>query len=220
MLSPVQLASHTWDGSRSVSQPGHSLLDALMPAWDTTRVEWRIVPAPPSVVYNITIGSDLREAARVDGSARVLLAVREGFERVAGVLPPRRAAAGPPTSLRLADLPPAGACVLLDSAPPNEIVFGAIGRVRVLEPRWESIDRTTFATLERPGYVKIGCNLLLRSLEDGRTAIACEVRTRATDAAARRAFLRSWRLVSPLAGMVMRSTLARIADRAMASEPR
>jgi hypothetical protein len=215
MLSPVELAPHTWDGSRSASEPGHSLLDALMPTWDATRVEWCLVTAPPCVVYNTAIGTDLLDVVREHRAVRALFAARAGLERAASLVRLRRAPAPEPASMRLRDLPHEGEWILLGSAPRNEITFGAVGRFWAGETRWETIDAPTFETFDRPGFAKIGCNLLLRSLEDGRTAIAYEARTRATDDAARRAFRRYWLVASPFVGVVMRSTLGLIARRSL-----
>ncbi len=218
MLTPLALTAHAWSGARSVSQPGQTLLDRLMPAWDATRVEWRLVAAPPCVVYNAAINADFLDAVREHRAVRVLFAVRSSAERLAGAFRRHHPPPPAPAALRLAGLPTYGEWVLLGNAPPNEISFGAVGRFWAGETRWEAIDAGAFAGFDRPGYAKIACSLLLRTLDDGRTVLTYEARTRATDDAARRAFRRYWRAVSPFVGVVMRSTLAVIArDAALAA---
>jgi hypothetical protein len=51
----------------------------------------------------------------------------------------------------------------------------------------------------------------LRPYGDRRTLLSYEARTHATDEAARRGFLRYWRVVSPGVGIVLRGTLVYIA---------
>ena len=67
---------------------------------------------------------------------------------------------------------------------------------------------------DRPGLGKIACNFSLRSYGTGRTLVSYETRTKGTDKAARRGFMRYWRPVSPFIGIVMRSQLHVIDDQA------
>jgi hypothetical protein len=74
-------------------------------------------------------------------------------------------------------------------------------------------DGADFAHFSVPGNAKIGCHILVAP-ENGGTSIAYQARTSATDAASRRGFLRYWRFVSPMIGVVMRATLSAIATNA------
>jgi hypothetical protein len=84
--------------------------------------------------------------------------------------------------------------------------------VRTSRTRWLTIDASEFGAFQRPGFAKIAAAITVRPYGARRSLITYEARTRATDDAARRAFLRYWRVVSPGVGMVMRAMLASVAD--------
>jgi hypothetical protein len=187
------------------------LLDRLMPTWDATRAEHRVVNAPVSVVYSAAMNTDFMDTVRDSVAVRVLFQTRAGLERIVSVLRPQTQAPPPaPKTLRLCDLPEHGEWVRLGADPPNEIAFGVVGRFWAGETKWEAIDASEFAGFNRPGFARIGCNLSVRPYGNSRTLLTYEARTRATDDASRRAFLRYWRVVSPFVGVVMRSTLSAI----------
>ena len=152
---------------------------------------------------------------------RRVFALRDRAERVASVL--RRsgspATAGGSTALRLADLPEHGDWVRLGTDPPNELAFGVIGRFWAGETVWEQIEASDFGAYSRPGYAKIACNFSFRPYGEARTLVSYEARTRATDAASRRAFWRYWRVASPFVGRVMRAQLAVVARETARSAP-
>jgi hypothetical protein len=188
------------------------LLDTLIPAFDATRVEHRVIAAAPPEVYDAAIHADLVDAMRRSRVVRGLFALRGAAERIAA---PIRGSQAPQVSvpvLRLAEMTGRGDWVKLGADPPNEFVFGAIGRFWGGRTRWEQIESSTFASFREPGYAKIAASLSLRPYGDERTLLSYEARTQATDDAARRAFLRYWAVASPGAGLVMRSALALIAQ--------
>jgi hypothetical protein len=191
------------------------LLDDLMPAFDATRIEHRVIPAPPGIVFDAAIHADLVDAVRHSRMVRGLFALRGTADRVAATA--RHIEVSRPSelpSMRLADLPEHGDWVRLGEDPPNEFAFGVVGRFWAAETSWAEIDSDAFAAFDRPGYAKIAANLSLRAYGDQDTLVTYEARTKATDEAARRAFLRYWTFVSPGVGVVMRSALKVIADEA------
>jgi hypothetical protein len=198
------------------------LIDRLMPEFDATRIEHRVVAGRVSDAYAAAVGIDFVDAVRQSHALRGLLALRAQTERIASVL--RRSGstvkAGGPEALRLADLPEQGEWVRLGADPPNEIVFGVIGRFWSGEPAWERIDAADFGTFARPGYAKIAGNFSFRPYGEARTLVSYEARTRATDAAARRAFWRYWRIASPLVGRVIRAQLTLVEREAARSTTR
>jgi hypothetical protein len=189
------------------------LLDSLMPEFDATRIEHRMIDGRPDDVYEAAIHADLLDAMRRRRIVRGLFALRAAVERVAAAAR-RSQAVGPPepAALRLAEMPDHGDWVRLGEDPPNEFAFGVIGRFWAGETAFEQIDSSAFTSFDRPGYAKIAASLSLRSYGDQRTLLSYEARTQATDEAARRAFLRYWTVVSPGVGVVMRSALALIAQ--------
>jgi hypothetical protein len=185
------------------------LLDEVMPRFDATRIEHRVIDAPAGAVYDAMLRADLVDAVRRNHVVSGLFAARAAAERVVsavrGAEPP---AAGEASSLRLADLPREGEWIRLREERPREFVFGVIGRFWAGETRWERTDAESFQAFDAPGLAKIAAGISLRPYGSGRTLASYEARTRATDEEARRAFLRYWTVVSPGVGMVMRSALA------------
>jgi hypothetical protein len=112
-----------------------------------------------------------------------------------------------------------GEWVRLGEDPPHEVAFGAIGRFWAGETAWETINAEGFETFQLPGYARIGCNFSLRPYGAAQTLVSYECRTQATDDVARRGFLRYWRPLSPLIGVVLRSQLHVVADEAARSGP-
>jgi hypothetical protein len=117
-------------------------------------------------------------------------------------------------AMRLADMPEHGEWVLLGENPPLEIAFGVIGRFWAGETVWRQTDSAEFAAFNEPRWARIACNFSLRPYGAERTLVSFETRTQGTDSASTRAFLRYWRFVSPLAGVVLRSQLGVVAREA------
>jgi hypothetical protein len=195
-----------------------SLLDALLPEFDATRIEHRVIDAPPGAVYSAAIGADLVDAMRRSTVVRGLFALRAAGERAVATVR-RTPVVSPPElpTMRLGELTGHGDWVRLAANPPHEFAFGAIGRFWGGETTWTQIDSSAFASFDEAGYAKIVASLSLRSYGDRRTLLTYEARTQATDDVARQSFMRYWRFVSPGVGIVMRSALSLIADEAIES---
>jgi hypothetical protein len=188
------------------------LLDELMSEFDATRIEHRVILGAPAEVYEATIQADLVDAMRRSRAVRGLFALRGTIERARATVARSSAAPVETPVLRLAEMPERGDWVKLGADPPNEFVFGVIGRFWDGETKWEQIESSAFTSYRQPDFAKIAANLSLRSYGDERTLLSYEARTQATSDAARRAFLRYWALASPGAGFVMRSALALVAE--------
>jgi hypothetical protein len=98
---------------------------------------------------------------------------------------------------------------------PAEFVFGLAGRP------WDNAGvRLTpgeFKTWAPPGNVKIAANFRIEDAGGGRSRVITETRIAATDEAACRKMARYWALIYPGSGMVRRSLLKIIRDRAEGS---
>jgi hypothetical protein len=188
------------------------LLDDLMPEFDATRIEHRVIIGAPAEVYEAATQADLVDAMRRSRAVRGLFALRGTIERALAIVARSSAAPVEEPVLRLAELPERGDWVKLGADPPNEFVFGVIGRFWNGETKWEQIESSAFSSYRQPDFAKIAANLSLRGYGDERTLLSYEARTQATSDAARRAFLRYWALASPGAGFVMRSVLAMVAQ--------
>ncbi len=188
------------------------LLDSLMPDFDATRIEHRVIDGRPADVYEVAIRVDFLDAMRRSPIVRGLFALRAVVERAAATVRRSPMVSPPePVALRLVEMPERGDWVRLGEDRPNEFAFGVIGRFWAGTTAFEQIESSAFRSFDRPGYAKIAASLSLRSYGDQRTLLSYEARTQATDETARRAFLRYWTLVSPGVGVVMRSLLALIA---------
>jgi len=194
------------------------LLDQIVPTWDATRVEHRVVDGARARVYAAALVVDFLDVPREVPAVRSLVALRSAGERVVSAArrTPRPPDMAPP-SMRLEDLADEGDWVGLGRDDGVEIAFGAVGQFWGGRTEWRTIAAGDFASFAEPGFAKIGANLSFRDYGD-RTLVSYEARTVATDAAARAAFLRYWRVVSPFVGVVMRGTL-RLLDHTVRDSP-
>jgi hypothetical protein len=189
-------------------------LDWLLPEFDATLVEHRVVSGDPETVYRAVTGVDFAAIGRQNPAVRGLFATRAAAERIIGALTDRPAAptAADEEPIRLGDLPERGQWVNLGADPPREICFGVIGRFWAGETVWETIDAADFVAFERPGLAKIACSVTLRPYGSHRTLVSYEARTLGLDAESSAAFLRYWRLVWPAIAIVMRAFLRAVAE--------
>lgn len=189
------------------------LLDGLMPEFDATRIEHRVIDGRPSDVYEAAIHVDFLDAVRRSRIVRGLFALRGAAERVAATARGSQAVTpSEPFALRLAEMPEHGGWVRLGEDPPNEFVFGVIGRFWGGETTWNQIDASAFRSFDRPGYAKIAANLSLRVMG---TSERCSAMRRARRPRTKPLGGRScgnWAFASPGAGVVMRSLLSDIAQ--------
>ena len=180
-------------------------LDELLPAPDVTERHGRLVHAGPDRVDAAVRALTLREVPVV----AALAAVRSLPELALRRRVPTAAVDQPLVEQALT----AGFTVLHD-APGDELVLGLIAQMwRPGGAVVRAADRAEFAAFARPGFVRAVMNVRLTAV-DGGTLVATETRVRATDAAARRAFGRYWRVVGPFSGLIRLVLLRGVAVRA------
>lgn len=193
-------------------------LDYVLPVWDATRIERRVVNAPLATTYDAVISSDFLDAVRRSRIVRTLFAMRSAGERLIARIRRRPFTEPPaPPHLMLRDIPSQGEWVRLGEDRPNEFVFGVVGKFWNGETAWLETDRKRFIFLEEPGLARIGCHMMLTPVDDTHTLVEYEARTRTTDPKSRESFLKYWTVVSPFVGVVMRSTLKVIEQNAVAA---
>jgi hypothetical protein len=190
------------------------LLDDIMPVWDATRIEHRVIPASRAAAYDTALAVDLLDVPRRNAAVRAAFAVRAGGERVVQAVrgTPATPDPEPPPTLRLRDLKDHGEWLRLGARPGEEFVFGALGRFWAGRTAWEDVTAAQFVEFATPGFAKIAANLSFRDYGAAQTLVSYEARTAATDAASRAQFLRYWRVVDVFVGVVMRGTLRLVAD--------
>ncbi|MDQ6729667.1 MAG: hypothetical protein M3022_05050 [Actinomycetota bacterium] len=111
-------------------------------------------------VYEAAIHVDFLDVIRRNRTVRSLFSIRAAAEwaaatvrRTAAVSPP------PPTALLLCEVPEHGDWVRLGEDPPNEFVFGVIGRFWAGATSFEQIGSSAFGPFDNPGYAKLAADL-------------------------------------------------------------
>ena len=194
------------------------VIDRVMPEFDATRIEHRVIDGTLAEVYRAVMEADFVKAWKSNDVVRALFAVRTQAEHLVMRLQGNQPTASEePASLRLADMTENGEWVRLGENEPHEFAFGAIGRFASGETVWRNSDASEFASFAEPGWSRIACNFSLRPYGAERTLVTYESRTQANDPDSRRTFLRYWRLVHTGVGIVMRAQLAVIAEEAARS---
>lgn len=180
------------------------LIDRLLPRYDVTYVCETSVDAPPDETYAATRETDLRDPV-VD----TLFAIRELPLRIARRLRGAQRPLARP-KVTFGDITQQGPGWLsLVEEPGVEFVVGAVGRFWRRDYGGQRITAEQFVPFHEPGYAKLALSLAVRPAGAG-TILRYEARTATTDAAARRAFRRYWRIIAPGVGLVMRRALRRI----------
>jgi hypothetical protein len=181
------------------------LIDGWMPAYDAVERHETVVDAPPARVWAAMRTLDLSRSPLV----RVLFALRSLpglFSRGA----PKKALGTTMDRLRESGF------VLLEEKEEEEVVLGLVGRFWRPTGDLVRMSPEEFRAFDRPGFAMGAWNFTLAP-EDGRVRLATETRVRCTDEAARRSFLRYWRVVGPFSGLIrmeMLRTLRKAAERA------
>jgi len=179
------------------------LLDEILSDFDVTEAAHTIVRADPATTF--------RAARKLDFlRVRTPLLVAAMWVR------------GLPAQLthRPEDVPPSlvlseGALpgwLLLGERPDEEIAFGAVGVFWHPQIEWHELAPDEFAAFAEPGFGKIACNFSVRPYGDTASLLSYECRTATTDATARRAFARYWRVVRPFVAHIMRATVATVRE--------
>ena len=176
------------------------LLDDLVPRPDATAMVTVMVDASAATTFRCLKSIDFAEMPRRDPLMSWLIAARAIPDRVSRLI---RGSAEPPPPIaeagaRLGDMT-AGpdAWIRLGETPGHEFAFGAIGRFMGAEVNWRPTETREFGSFSDPGFVKVATALSVRPYGDQRCLLTYDCRASATDEAARAAFRRYWRLVSP-----------------------
>jgi hypothetical protein len=111
--------------------------------------------------------------------------------------------------------------VLLDDAPGQEIVIGAVGAFWQMAP--ETLPRlrgaADFAAFRTPGSAKVAANFAIGEDGPGWSRLTTETRIFAPDPVARRAFGAYWRVIYPGSSLIRHSWLEAVRERAERAVP-
>ncbi|MGI9610308.1 MAG: hypothetical protein ACR2NL_08425 [Acidimicrobiia bacterium] len=188
----------------------HLLLDRHCPTYDFTRLEFQLIAAPAPAAMEAMRSLDL--AAIRSPLSDLATAIRSLPERL------RHESPQEPRSMRLGDLfdspeeSELPGWVGLDEVRTRELAFGAIGKFWQPQISWRSVKAEEFASFSEPGWGKIVAGIVSHPYGAQSSILSYEARTVLYDDDSRRRFRRYWRLVSPFAGVVMRSALKAVAE--------
>jgi hypothetical protein len=200
------LAGWQWP-VRPVTTPSiASRLDALMPTYDFEECHEITVQAPPERVRAALDRITFSDIGVMQTLGTVRGIVMTGFRR-------QPAATGAPPSVPIVEMvksPRSGFFPLEDT--PREFVFGIAGQP--WNNRAVRLSPEQFRAWAPPGTIKVAANFRIEDAGSGRSRVVTETRIVAADGTARRKMNRYWALVYPGSGMVRRSLLQAIRERA------
>ncbi len=104
--------------------------------------------------------------------------------------------------------------ILLEEMPPQELVFGLIGRFWSRTGGIQRMNSQDFARFEKPGFAKVAANFSLAQQSDGIVRAATETRVHCLDDASRRYFRFYWLLIGPFSGWIRLEWLRLIKQKA------
>ena len=179
-------------------------LDEFLPEYDVREVHSAAVAAPPELVIETALRLTWRDVPLF----AALMAVRSVPTLLAGHRPSASHAI-------VDDFRRAGFVALAER--PDELVFGAVGRFWKPTGGLRRLGPADFSAFGEPGFAKTAFNF--QAVPDLRNTarLTTETRVLATDPAARRSFLRYWRVIHPGSALIRRVWLRAIRRQAESS---
>ncbi|MEX2625150.1 MAG: hypothetical protein WD651_15645 [Acidimicrobiia bacterium] len=162
------------------------LIDRFLPRWDVCEYDEVTIQTPPEEAYQALMDLDIGRSRII----RTLFAAR-GLPRG--------------NSMRLANLAAVGFVVLAED-PPNEIVFGLVGKFWTMRGGLQKIGAEDFISFTAPGLVKTAWNFRVERGDSG-SKVSTETRVQATDESSLRSFRRYWFLIGPFSALIRREAL-------------
>lgn len=179
------------------------LIDRFIPDPDFMEGRKLEVEAVPEEVLAAIKGTDLR-----DPVVHTLFAVRDLPNRLA-----RRLGAGATEldNVSFTNIPDVGpGWVKLGEEEGRELVVGAVGRFWRRDYGARDVAPGDFADFDEPGYLKLAVSSRVEPLGYDQSILHYEARVEATDAEAKRQFVRYWRVIAPGNEVIVRRALQRI----------
>ena len=172
-----------------------------MPNFDVRHYHETRVPADPAAAYAALRNLDLERSPTV----RLLFAIRNLPSRIRA---PERAPARTGESRSFLDSMLDLGWVILEEAPGQELVAGAVTQPWAVTVIFRSLLPAEFPAFSEPGFTKIVWNIAAQADGAGGTLVSTETRVLATDAESRRRFHRYWFLFSPGIRLIRHIALA------------
>lgn len=179
------------------------LIDGFIPDPDFQETREMEVEAVPEEVLAAIKGSDLR-----DPVINTLFAVRDLPNRVARRLGGGRAELDHVSFTNIPDVGPGW--IKLGEEEGKELVLGAIGKFWRRDYGARDVAPGDFAAFDEPGYLKLAVSSRVRPLGYDQSVLHYVARVEATDAEARRQFVRYWKVIGSGNDVIVRRALQRI----------
>jgi hypothetical protein len=195
-----------WPARSMVTASPQSRLDFLMPAYDFHERHELTIDASPERVRAALDHLSFADIRAMQTLGRIRAAAM-------GRTPSGREAQGVPPSAPIVEMvkqPRSGFFPLDDS--PREFIFGLAGQP--WNNRGIRLSPEEFRSWAPPDNVKIAANFRIEDAGAGRSRVITETRVFATDDAARRKMARYWALIYPGSGLIRRSRLRAVQERA------
>ena len=178
------------------------LIDRFIPDPDFQETREVEVEAVPEAVLAAIKGTDLR-----DPVINTLFAVRDLPNRLARRLGGGSAAMD---NVSFTNIPDVGPGWIKLGEEDNELVLGAIGRFWRRDYGARDVAPRDFASFDEPGYLKLAVASRAEARGYDQSLLRYEARVEATDAEARRQFVRYWKVIAPGNDVIVRRALQRI----------
>lgn len=176
------------------------LIDDYLPSYDAVERHSILIAASPAQVY--------AAARKLDLSGALVIRTLFLLRGLPALFSSKRKTQ-PQLGLNLEGLLRSG-FVLLEEKPGEEIVLGLVGKFWTPTGCIQKIAAREFRDFTTPGYAKAVWNFSLHAHAHGATQLDTETRILCTDQASRKRFLRYWRFVRPLSGLVRLAALRAI----------
>ncbi len=177
------------------------LLDKYLPVFEARERHEVLVHAPSARAYAAVRALDLERSLLV----RALFRIRTlpGRIRSRQRVAPRQTRPFLETALSIG-------WQILEEAPGEEIVVGAVTQPWTASPRFDGMPGETFCAFAEPGYAKIAWNFAVHPAAPGRARVSTETRIVTTDPASRRLFRRYWLVFGPFIRLIRVVALRRL----------
>ena len=182
-----------------------NLLDSWMPSYDVA-ARYRVpIAAAPAHVYATLLATDFSRPLLVRGlmGLRLLPGLLRSPRLTWRRLRAPRASRASLTNLDHSDF------VLLEQAPPREIVLGITGRFWTFAAPIVPIPPSRFREALPAGLAQAAWNFEVIE-SDGGAELTTETRVRCADPATLRQFRRYWRVVAPGSGLIRHAILGQV----------
>jgi hypothetical protein len=179
------------------------LIDRFIPDPDFQETRDVMVEAVPGEIIAAIKGTDLK-----DPVVNTLFAVRDLPNRLARRLGAPATTLGDVSFSNIPDVGPGW--IKLGEDEDRELVVGAVGRFWRRDYGARDVSAQDFASFSEPGYLKLAVSSVVERRGYDQSVLHYEARVKATDAEARRQFVRYWKVIAPGNDVIVRRALQRI----------